>query len=76
MKPAGTPSVTIRYKLKEFGLTRLGTVPAGRVMFCQNRKVLGYGDVANLARIFDIPRGTTEICLSAADYDDVKGWIG
>jgi hypothetical protein len=51
-------------------------VPAGRVMFCRGRKILNYADVAVLAKIFQIPKGTTEICVSGADYADIKEWIG
>ena len=76
MKPATTLTVTDRYKLKEYALKPLGTVPAGRVMFCQGRKILGYANVPDLAQIFGIPRGTTEICVSSADYADIKEWIG
>jgi hypothetical protein len=76
MRPATPLTITDRYKLKEFALKQLMTVPAGRVMFCRGRKILGYAYVADLAQIFSIPRTTTEICLSSADYDDVKEWIG
>jgi hypothetical protein len=76
MKPVTTLTVTDRYKLKEFALKQLMTVPAGRVMYCRGRKILGYADVADLAQIFGIPRGTTEICVSSADFADIKEWIG
>jgi hypothetical protein len=76
MKPAASLTLTDRYKLKEFTLRQLMTVPAGRVMFCRGRKILGYGDVADLAQIFIIPKGTTEICVSSADHADLKEWIG
>jgi hypothetical protein len=76
MRPATTLTVTDRYKLKEFALRQLMTVPAGRVMFCRGRKILGYADVTDLAKIFGIPRGTTEICVSSADYADIREWIG
>jgi hypothetical protein len=76
MKPAASLSVTDQYKLKQLTLTRSMAVPAGRVMFCQGRKILNYADVADLAQIFNIPKGTTEICVSGADYADIKEWIG
>ena len=76
MRPATTLTVTDRYKLKEFALKQLMTVPAGRVMFCRGRKILNFADVAVLANIFQIPKGATEICVSAADHADIKEWIG
>jgi hypothetical protein len=77
MRPAVNPSITHRCTLKEMTLTRSMAVPAGRrVMFCRGRKILNYADVAVLAKIFHIPKGTTEICVSDADYADIKEWIG
>ena len=76
MKPAASLSVTDRYKLKEMTLTRSMAAPAGRVMFCKGRKIVSYADVVDLARIFNIPKGTTEICVSTIDYTDIKEWIG
>ena len=76
MKPATSLSITDRYRLKEITLTRSMAVPAGRVMFCKGRKIVSYADVPDLAQIFKIPKGTTEICVSAADHADIKEWIG
>jgi hypothetical protein len=76
MRPAASLSITDRYRLKELTLTKSMAVPAGRVMFCRGRKILNYADVAYLANIFKIPKGATEICVSAADYADIKDWIG
>jgi hypothetical protein len=76
MRPAASLSITDRYRLKALTLTRSMAVPAGRVMFCKGRKILNYADVADLAQIFNIPKGTTEICISGADYADIKEWIG
>jgi hypothetical protein len=76
MKPAHALSITDRYRLKELTLTKSMAVPAGRVMFCRGRKILNYADVADLAHIFRIPKGTTEICVSGADYADIQEWIG
>lgn len=75
MKPAAAISVTDRYRLKELALQSLGTIPHGRVMFCRDRKVLGYGDVADLANVFKIPKGANIICVSTADYPDVVEWL-
>jgi hypothetical protein len=69
-------SVTDRYRLKELDLSLSATVPAGRVMFCRGRKVLGYGDVAEIANVLKIPRGADTICLAETDYHRVKAWLG
>jgi hypothetical protein len=76
MKPDVALSITDRYRLKELTLEQSGTVPAGRVMWCRDRKVLGFGNVSDLPRIFGIPKGANRICLSAADFADVKEWLG
>jgi len=69
-------SVTQRYALKDMTLEKSQAIPAGRVMFCKGRKILAFGDVTDLIRArFIAPRADT-LCLSAADYDDVKAWIG
>jgi hypothetical protein len=76
MKPATSLSITDRHRLKEITLTPSMAVPAGRVMFCKGRKIVSYADVPDLAQIFKIPKGTTEICVSTIDYADIKEWIG
>jgi hypothetical protein len=54
----------------------LSQVPQpGRLMFCRGRRVLQYGDVSKLADYRYIPPGADILCLSAADYDDVKEWM-
>lgn len=69
-------SVTQRYALKDMKLERSQAIPAGRVMFCQGRRVLGFADVTELHRArFLAPKADT-LCLAAADFDDVKAWIG
>ena len=76
MKPdKPVASVTERYRWRELELQRTGTVPAGRVMFCQGRKILGYADVATLS-VVRIPKGADVMCVSLADADDIKEWIG
>lgn len=76
MKPARAISVTDRTRLKELILQPTGTVPAGRVMWCRGRKVLGYAGVDDLANVFAIPKGTDTICVSQADFADVREWLG
>jgi hypothetical protein len=57
VKPARTLSVTDRCRLKELELQQAGTVPAGRVMWCRGRQVLGYADIGELVNVFAIPKG-------------------
>ena len=76
MKPTAIISVTDRYRLKELALQSTATVTPGRVMFCRDRKVLGYADVAELANVFKIPKGANTLCVSTADYPDIREWLG
>lgn len=62
--------------LRSLKLERSQIPPAGRVMFCRGRKILGHGDVGKLGEFLYIPKGVDTLSLSAADYDDVKAWIG
>jgi hypothetical protein len=36
--------------------------------------VLGYGDVSRLGDFLYIPKNTDTLCVSAADYDDLREW--
>jgi hypothetical protein len=76
MKPLPAISVTDRYRLKDLTLIPAGTVPAGRVMWCRGRKVLGYADVATLANVFAIPKSADTVCVSLADHGDIVAWLG
>lgn len=76
MKPSAIISVTDRYRIKELALQSAGAVTPGRVMWCRDRKVLGYGDVADLANVFKIPKGANTLCVSSADYPDIREWLG
>jgi hypothetical protein len=76
MKPARTLSITDRYRLKELEFEQSQVPTPGRVMFCRGRSILGYGDVVHLGEFLYVPKRTDTICLSAADYADVKVWIG
>jgi hypothetical protein len=76
MKPPRPISVTDRCRLKELELQQVSTVPAGRVMWCRDRKVMGFADIAGLANVFTIPKGANTICVSPADFADVKEWLG
>jgi len=74
--PTVTLSVTDRYRLKDLDWQESQIVQAGKVMFCRGRQVLGYAKVADLGRVSALPTGADTACVSAADYDDVRRWIG
>lgn len=63
-------SVTDRYRLRELNPLPTLVVPAGRVMCCRGRKVLGYCDIDKLA---GIRRDTDTVCLAPTDYATVMG---
>lgn len=75
MKPAPLKLAGDRLRFRELALLQVGTVPAGRVMWCHGRKVLGYADVAKLGNIFAIPKGADTLCVSASDFSDLKEWL-
>jgi hypothetical protein len=75
MKPPPFKLDGDRTVFKELELQATGTVPAGRVMWCRGRKVLGYADVAGLGNIFEIPRGCNTMCVSPADHADLLAWL-
>jgi hypothetical protein len=75
MKPAGAFSAVDQTRFRRLALEPSQVPAPGRVMFCRGRKVLGYGDVSKLADFFYVPKDADTLCLSAADFVDVKGWI-
>jgi hypothetical protein len=75
MKPAAPFTKADQTRIRSLKLEKSFIPPPGRAMFCQGRKVLGHGDVSKLGDFLYIPKQTTEIRLSPADYDDVMGWI-
>lgn len=74
--PRTTLTVTDRYKLKELSWQQSDIVQLGRVMWCQGRKVLGFGKVEELSRVTLIPPGADTACLAPSDYADVQRWLG
>lgn len=75
--PTAKLSVTQRHLLKDMTLQQSMVVPAGRLMFCRGRKILGYGNLSDL----ESPKrlelmGVNVVCVSRADFNDVKAWIG
>jgi len=75
MKPPPFKLDGDRTVFKALTLLQLGTVPAGRVMWCRGRQVLGYNDVATLGNIFTIPKGADTLCVSATDFADIQAWL-
>jgi hypothetical protein len=76
MRPAVDFYKADQTRLRSLKLERSQVPAPGRVMFCRGRKVLGHGDVARLADFYHIPKNADTLCLSPADFDDVREWIG
>jgi hypothetical protein len=74
--PTVTLSVTDRCRLKDLEWQQSQIVQPGKVMFCKGRKVMGYTKVTDLARLSAIPTGADVACVSAADFEDVRRWLG
>jgi hypothetical protein len=75
MKPPPFKLDGDRTVFKQLTLQHTNTVPAGRVMWCRGRQVLGYNDVSQLGNIFAIPKGADTLCVSPADYDEIMSWL-
>ena len=75
MKPT-TPfaKAADQMRLRGIAIERSQVPPAGRVMFCRGRGILGHGDVAELGDFLAIPKDADTVCVAAADYDDVINW--
>lgn len=71
---ARTP-VSLRHRLAAAGIeiTQAQVVQSGRVMWCHGRRVISYGDLANLASLSVYPRGADTACLSPQDYARISG---
>jgi hypothetical protein len=75
MKPAAAFTTADQTRLRQMKLENNPMPGAGRVMFCQGRKILGFGEVSKLADFLYIPKNADTLCLSPADFEDVRGWI-
>lgn len=73
--PATKLSVTARHRLKDLIFEKSGAVPPGRVMLCKGRQVVGFCDVGDLGKTLLIAERANTVCLSSADFDDVKAWL-
>jgi len=77
MKPAIPFSrAADQMRLRQLKLEQSQVPTPGRLMFCRGRHVVGYGDIDKLGSFRSIPDRADTICVSAADFEDVKGWIG
>lgn len=76
MKPAIPFAKADQTRFRSLQLHQSQVPVPGRVMFCRGRAVLGYGDVEKLGDFLYIPKYTDTVCVSAADWPDIKGWMG
>jgi hypothetical protein len=76
MIPATPFTKADQTRLRSLKLEQSGTATPGRVIFCRGRSVLGYGDVSKLGDFLYIPKSADTVCVSGADWSDVKGWMG
>jgi hypothetical protein len=76
MRPAVDFYKADQTRLRQLKLERSQVLEAGRLMFCRGRSIIGYGHVGRLANFNYIPKNADTICLSPADFDDVREWIG
>lgn len=76
MRPAVPFTKADQMRLRQLKLAQSEVPGPGRLMFCRGRKILGYGDVSKLGDYRYIPDRADAVCLSAADYSDVKEWLG
>lgn len=75
MKPAAAFTSADQMRLRGLKLERSEFPGPGRVMFCRGRQIVGYGDVSKLGDFLYIPKQADTLCLSATDFEDVRGWI-
>lgn len=65
-----------QFRLRSLKLEASMVPQPGRVMFCRGRKIIGYGDVGKLGDRGVIPDQADTVCISTADFDDVRSWRG
>lgn len=76
MKPAVAFAKADQTLLRQLKFERSAVPEPGRVLFCRGRRILGYGDVSKLGDFLYIPKYADTVCVSAADYPDVREWLG
>lgn len=65
-----------QYRLRSLKLEQSMVPQPGRVMFCRGHKIIGYGDVGKLGDVKAVPDAADTICISTADFEDVRSWRG
>jgi len=73
--PAIKLTVTQKQRLQIPTLEERQVVTPGRVMLVKHNRVVGYCDLDQLAETKTIEAKATTICLSPADFADVKRWL-
>jgi hypothetical protein len=68
-------SITLRQKLLDLTWERSMAVTPGRVMLCKGRHIVGYCSVTDLANASSIAARCNTLCISNADFDDLKAWL-
>jgi hypothetical protein len=76
MKPAVPFAKADQQLLRSLTFRESLVPPPGRVMFWHGHKLLGHGDVAKLGDFMAIPKHADIVSVSAADYPDVREWLG
>lgn len=68
------PKVSLRIRLAAANIEIMPAmvVQDGRVMWCHGRRVICFGDLANLATLAVYPRGADTACLSPSDYERIS----
>jgi hypothetical protein len=68
-------TLTQRERFKLLAFEESQTVTPGRVMLCKGRRIVGYCNIDDLANTRTIEAKATTVCLSPADFADVKRWL-
>ena len=76
MKPATPFAKADQARMRDLKFEQSQIPAPGRVMFCRGRRVLGHGDLGKLGDFLYVPKQADTVCVSAADFDDVKEWLG
>lgn len=75
LRPATPFAKADQMRIRTLAFEQSQIPPAGRVMFCRGRRILGHGDVAKLGQLRYIPDEADTIRISVADYPDVQQWV-
>jgi hypothetical protein len=73
--PALKLTITQRSRLSALAFEERQVVIPGRVMLCKGRRIVGYCNLDDLVNTKTIEAQATTVCLSPADFNDVKRWL-